>query len=345
VYPTIRPILFRLDPERAHGLTIQLLRLSGSLPPVRGLLRAWFRPPQKPVTGFGLNFINPVGLAAGYDKDGLAWRGLACLGFGHIEVGTVTLRPQPGNPRPRLFRLVPEQALINRLGFPGKGAAFVARQIVTKRPPGLVLGVNLGKNKETPLESAFEDYLELMKIFAPLADYLAVNVSSPNTVGLRRLQARDALEGLLLKLKIEQRAQASRLGKEIPLLVKLAPDLGEAELDDALEAIMRTGMQGVMATNTTISREGLIRRGKTELFYETGGLSGKPLRERSTAMVRQIYQRTGGRLPIVGIGGVMDADSAREKLDAGAVLVQLYTGLVFNGPGLASRIVRGLAMG
>jgi dihydroorotate dehydrogenase len=279
-----------------------------------------------------------VGLAAGYDKDGFGWRGLTSLGFGHIEIGTVTPRPQPGNPKPRVFRLMPEQALINRMGFPGLGAQAVARRIHIFRPHGVVLGVNMGKNKDTPLERASEDYLYLFHIFAPLADYLAVNVSSPNTVGLRRLQSKQALTELLGALSQRRKDYTARSGKNIPILVKLAPDLNDEELDDALDAIAAAGMDGVIATNTTISRDDL----HTPLAQESGGLSGAPLRSMSTEMVRKIVRRTGGELPVIGIGGISDAASAREKLDAGATLVQVYTGMIFRGPALVQEILKGL---
>ena len=338
MYSFWRSLLFRLDPEQAHNLILGMMRLAGALPPLGRALSAWFAVPQSPRQVFGLNFQNPIGLAAGYDKDGLAWRGLASLGFGHIEIGTVTPRPQPGNPRPRLFRLPQDRALINRMGFPGRGSAFVASRLHGTRPAGLVLGVNLGVNKDTPLEKAAQDYILLMDIFAPLADYLAVNVSSPNTVGLRRLQARDALDSLLTRLATKRQEQAGSWGRHVPLLVKLAPDLSSQELDDALEVILSSGMDGVIATNTTLSREGA----SSSLAKEAGGLSGAPLNERSTQVVRQIYQRTAGKLPIVGVGGVMNADDARAKLDAGASLVQIYTGLVYAGPGLIKQIGLGL---
>jgi dihydroorotate dehydrogenase len=339
-YPFFRSLLFRLDPEKAHGLTLALLRLVGVLPPLQAVLRRGFAAPQIPVQAFGLTFSNPIGLAAGYDKDGLGWRGLACLGFGHIEVGTVTPRPQPGNPRPRLFRLPEQRALINRMGFPGRGAQFVARRLGCARPPGLVLGVNLGKNKDTPLESAHEDYLALMEVFAPLADYLAINISSPNTVGLRRLQARQALEALLIPLMRRRQELRGRLGRPLPVLVKLAPDLTEAELDDALDALLNAGVDGIIAANTTLSRPGI----SSPLAAEAGGLSGVPLGELSLAMIRRIYTQTSGRLPIIGVGGVMSAADARARLDAGAILVQVYSGLVYAGPGLVLSILHDLAI-
>lgn len=338
MYAFIRSLLFRLEPERAHALTLGLVRLAGALPPLAWSLRRLFSAPELPVSAFGLRFCNPVGLAAGYDKDGLGWRGLACLGFGHIEIGTVTPRPQAGNPRPRLFRLPQEQAMINRMGFPGRGAAFVAARLRTPRPPGLVLGVNLGKNKDTPLEEAAQDYLDLQQVFAPLADYLVVNVSSPNTVGLRRLQGRQALEALLGALN-RQRREMQQGGMRIPpLLVKLAPDLSADELDDALQVVQEQGLDGVVATNTTLSREGL----DSPLAAEAGGLSGAPLRAHSLALVQEITRRTGGCLPVIGVGGISNAAQARDMLEAGASLVQVYTGLVYAGPGLVRQIVNGL---
>jgi dihydroorotate dehydrogenase len=311
------------------------------LPPARAFLRAWFNVPRRPVQAFGLTFSNPIGLAAGYDKDALGWRGLACLGFGHIEVGTITPKPQPGNPPPRLFRLVEERAVINRMGFPGRGSGFAARHLPpasVSRAAQTIIGVNIGKNKDTPLEAAANDYLSLMQTFAPLADYLAVNVSSPNTVGLRQLQARQALGDLLSALAAQRQTEVSSIGRPLPILVKLAPDLNDAELDDALDALLATGMDGVIATNTTIDRTGV----RSPLAQEAGGLSGAPLRERSTEMIRKIAQRTQGRLPIIGVGGVAGAADVQEKLDAGATLVQLYTGLIYEGPGLVNKIVRGL---
>ena len=234
------------------------MRMAGGFAPLRAAVRTWFAAAEKPVHAFGLTFRNPVGLAAGYDKDGLAWRGLACLGFGHIEIGTVTPKPQEGNPRPRLFRLPEDRALINRMGFPGQGANFVQRQLIGERPPRLILGVNLGVNKDTPIDSAADDYLVLMDLFAPLADYLVINVSSPNTVGLRRLQARQALETLLRALSTRRQEITRATGRNIPLLVKLAPDLNTGELEDALEAILNFNLDGVIATNTTVSRGGLL---------------------------------------------------------------------------------------
>lgn len=343
MYGVLRRLLFRLDPERAHALALGAIRLGGAVPPARWLLRALYgAPPTRPVEAFGVSFPNAIGLAAGYDKDALGWRGLTCLGFGHLELGTVTPRPQPGNPKPRVFRLKEDRGLVNRLGFPSRGAEAVAQRLLARaarrRPGGVVLGVNIGKNKDTPLEAAAADYVALLERFAPLADYLVVNVSSPNTVGLRRLQARDALEALLGEVAAARTRSVEALGRPVPLLVKLAPDLDDGELDDALGAVLGAGMDGVVATNTTLARDGL----RSPAADEAGGLSGAPLTARSTAVIRAIHDRTGGRLPIVGVGGVASADDARAKLDAGATLVQLYTGLVYEGPGLVRRLVRAL---
>jgi dihydroorotate dehydrogenase len=304
------------------------------LPPVGACLRSIFRPrrPVHPVRAFGLDFANPLGLAAGYDKDGLAWRGLACLGFGHLELGTVTARPQPGNPRPRVFRLVEERAVINRMGFPGLGARFLAGRLGGKRPRGLVIGVNIGKNKDTPDEEAARDYVSLVETFAPLTDYLAVNVSSPNTPGLRRLQERGALENILAPVDAARRGH---LGRRVPVLVKLAPDLDDAGLDGALEAALGCGMDGIIAANTSVSRDGL----RSPSAGETGGLSGAPLAALSQQFLARVVRRLDGRLPVIASGGVMDAAGARARLDAGAALVQLYTGLIYAGPGLVKDIL------
>lgn len=327
MYPALRSLLFRLEPESAHHLALQLLRLGG-LPPFAPVLRALFTTPEKPAQAFGLAFRNPVGLAAGYDKDGVAIAGLAALGFGHVEIGTVTPRPQPGNPKPRVFRLVEDEGVINRMGFPGQGMEAVKRRLFgIRNRSSTIVGVNLGKNKDTPLEDATQDYLTLMRAFAPRADYLAINISSPNTVGLRRLQGREMLEGLLGAVAKEQAGA--------PILVKIAPDLNEEELDDAVGVILDTGMSGIVATNTTLAREGLRSRFQTE----SGGLSGKPLAGRSEAVLAGVLRRVGGRVPVISAGGIMNPDDAKRRLDMGAALVQVYTGLVYAGPGLVKAIV------
>lgn len=340
MYKSLRPLLFKFDAELSHSFVLRLMQIVGAVPPVRLILRRLFATAPNPVGAFGLLFQNPVGLAAGYDKDGIAWRGLACLGFSHLELGTVTPLPQSGNPRPRLFRLPEDCGLINRMGFPGRGANFLRRQLKRKRPPGLRIGVNLGKNRETPNEEAVLDYLSLVETFAPLADYLVINVSSPNTEGLRRLQTREILEALLGELAYQRKFEQDHLQKRVPILVKLSPDLNNEELDDALDAITSTGMDGVIATNTTTRRNGL----GSSHARESGGLSGFPLRSRSTAMIAKIHQRTGGMLPIIGVGGIMSVEDAREKLEAGAKLVQVYTGLIYTGPRLVRDIAQ-LSMG
>ena len=337
MYSLVRPLLFKLDPETAHQLTLHLIRLGG-FQPLSSILRRIYAAPDRPVQAFGLQFRNPVGLAAGYDKDGLGWRGLATLGFGHIEVGTVTPLPQPGNSKPRVFRLVEDGAVINRMGFPGMGGDYVEGRIRNRRRGGVIVGVNMGKNKDTPIENAAGDYVSLLRQFTTLADYLVVNVSSPNTAGLRSLQERDLLEGLLGALANERKEIAAARGVSTPILVKLAPDLSEEELDDVLEGILRTGMDGVIATNTTLGRNGL----RSQHAAETGGLSGEPLRLRSEAVLRSVVKKLDGRLPVISVGGIMSPEHARARLDAGATLVQVYTGLVYAGPALVSQIVRGL---
>jgi len=333
MYLFFRSLLFKLDPETAHHLTLQLVRMAGLVPPSRWLLETMFSAPPKPVHAFGLTFRNPVGLAAGYDKDGVAVYGLSALGFGHLELGTVTPRPQPGNPKPRVFRLIEEHGVINRMGFPGRGMQFASQQlsVISKRPGGVVLGLNLGKNKDTPLENAAEDYIALMRVFAPLADYLAINVSSPNTVGLRRLQGREMLETLLKQISVERLS----LNVQTPVLVKIAPDLSEDELDDAVGAILETGMDGIIATNTTLSREGL----RSPLRAESGGLSGRPLTALSDSVLKKVVVRVNGRVPVVAVGGIMTPDDAKRKIDLGATLIQVYTGLIYAGPGLVKQIV------
>lgn len=342
-YPLIRKILFQFDPEVVHHWTLRMIGLAGDIPPIATLLRWVYRTPSHPVHLFGLTFANPVGLAAGYDKDATAWRGLACLGFGHIEVGTVTLYPQSGNPKPRLFRIPEAKAVINRMGFPGQGAYFVAQNLKSRKPKGLIIGVNLGKNKDTPNEEAAKDYIALMEIFSPLADYLVINVSSPNTLGLRQLQARLALDELLQQL-IAKRTALSTTHKYTPLLVKLAPDLNDNELDDALDVLLANRIDGVIATNTTIQREGVFPAGLSNhpLLKQNGGLSGEPLFALSLRMVQKIIKRVGETLPVIGVGGITRPAQAHQMLDAGAKLIQVYTGLIYNGPAFAKDIVTSL---
>ena len=335
MYPFFRSLLFRLDPEAAHQLTLNLLRVAGNFPLSNWLLRQMYWTPVKPVHAFGLTFKNPVGLAAGYDKDAIAIRGLSALGFGHVEVGTITLKPQPGNPTPRVFRLVEDEAVINRMGFPSQGMLKVEDRVAKVGGRGAVIvGVNLGKNKETPLEEAVNDYIELMRRFAPYANYLAINISSPNTVGLRRLQGREMLDGLLGE--IEQERQRSKV--KCPILVKIAPDLSGEELDDAIGVILEKGMDGIIATNTTLARNGL----RSKYRGESGGLSGSPLAVKSEAVLSRVVKLVNGKVPVVSAGGIMNPEDAKKRLALGASLVQLYTGLVYRGPKLVEEIVQSL---
>jgi dihydroorotate dehydrogenase len=290
------------------------------------------------VKAFGLTFPNGVGLAAGYDKDGLGWRGLAALGFGHIEVGTVTPLPQPGNPAPRVFRLVEDRGVINRMGFPSHGAEIVAQRLQGKRPAGLIVGVNIGKNKDTPNEQASQDYISLLRTFGSLADYLAVNVSSPNTPMLRMLQNRFALEGLLGDLTKEREILCLQTGKLVPLLVKLSPDIPFSLLGQVLEAIVRSGADGVIISNTSLDRSEV----QFPHAQEAGGLSGLPLRERALSLLRFTTRELRGQLPVIASGGIMTVEDAQWRLDAGARLVQLYTGMIYSGPSLVGQVARGI---
>jgi dihydroorotate dehydrogenase len=339
LYPLSRSLLFRLDAETAHHLSLNAIARVGRVPGLRSAVAAMFTVPEaEPVEVFGLRFPNRVGLAAGYDKDGEGWRGLECLGFGHIEVGTVTPEPQPGNPKPRVFRLVDERSVINRMGFPGRGAEYVAARLRGRKPGGAIIGVNIGKQKTTALEDAADDYEKLVDVFAPLADYLAVNISSPNTPGLRRLQERGFLGALLGRVAERRDRAADEIGRRVPVLVKLAPDLDDEQLVTAVDVVAESGLDGIIATNTTISRDAVGH----SLAGEEGGLSGAALTEMSTRIIARIAEHTGGSIPIIGVGGVMGPKDAQGKLDAGATLIQLYTGLVFEGPGLVKRILKGI---
>ncbi len=340
----LRPLLFALsrnDPETAHEHALRLLEWFDSdsgrrrfLLSVSGVMKV--RPQPKYL--MGLTFFQPVGLAAGFDKNAVAVRALGDLGFGFVEVGTVTPRPQDGNPRPRIFRLGDDRALINRMGFPSQGADAVAARLAA-RPwlRDVPLGVNIGKNKDTPLHKAAGDYREVMKKLYEYADYLVINVSSPNTPGLRSLQGKEELDWLLGEVMEENVILAQEFAIRHPVLVKLSPDLTEQALDEALEILVKHGVSGVIATNTTLSRDGL-----SAPVNETGGLSGAPLRQRALDAVSHVRRRLP-YMPLIGVGGVDDADSARTMLDAGADLVQLYTGLIYRGPFLAVAIARALA--
>jgi dihydroorotate dehydrogenase len=328
----VRPILFSLSPETAHHLAIRNLRAASGWPTALRQLER-FKPRPRPTSAFGLTFPNPIGLAAGFDKNGVAVPAWAALGFGFVEVGTVTAKPQPGNPKPRIFRYPEQQALINRLGFNNDGADIVAARLQGLREsgrwPSIPVGINLGKSKVTPLENAVEDYLYSFRLLAPLADYVVLNVSSPNTPGLRSLQEHNALEQLLQAVRREN----EKAGK--PVLLKIAPDLVLFDLEQLIATSEQNGVAGIIATNTTLDHSAIPKS-----LDQTGGLSGVPLRERSTEFVRAIRARS--QLPIIASGGICDAMSAREKLTAGAQLLQVYTGYVYRGPGLLREIVDGL---
>ncbi len=330
LYRALRPGLRLIDPESAHRLAVKAL--ASGLP----LGRAAPDDPLLACRVWGLDFPNPLGLAAGFDKDAEAPDALLRLGFGHVEVGTVTPRPQPGNPRPRLFRLSEDEAVINRYGFNSQGLDPLVRRAAARQGRGGIVGINVGKNKDTADEVA--DFVTGIRAAAPLADYLVINVSSPNTPGLRNLQARESMERLI-RAALEAR-EATVTGRLPPLLIKLAPDLDEAGLADVAEVALATGIDGLIMGNTTISRPPSL---KSPHRGETGGLSGKPLLELSTRRLADLYRLTGGRVPLVGVGGVSSGQDAYAKIRAGASLVQLYSALVYEGPGLIGRIKRDLA--
>jgi dihydroorotate dehydrogenase len=332
----VRPVLFRLPPETAHELALHSLSI---LP--KFIFRRQF---SNPISRFGLLFKNPVGLAAGFDKNGIALESLAALGFGFIEAGTVTYHPQPGNPKPRLFRLSKDEALINRAGFNNDGAAAFAQRVESHRPD-CVLGVSIGKSKITPLENAVDDYLASFELVYGIADYIAVNVSSPNTPQLRELQQSQQLTSLLsaLQERNQQLQERYKRNSTVPLLVKLSPDLERKELELIVKVIERLKIHGIIATNTTVSRANLLTDPERVEAFGEGGLSGKPLRTRSTRMIAELFELTAGRTPVIGVGGVFNAEDAWEKISAGACLVQLYTGFIYEGPRIAQNINEGLS--
>jgi dihydroorotate dehydrogenase len=337
LYSVLRPLLFSLPPETSHRFTLRALDITAAAGLSRCYAPSVLR--SSPVTVMGLEFPNCVGLAAGLDKNAAHIDGLAALGFGFIEVGTVTPRAQPGNPRPRMFRLPGAQALINRLGFNNEGVDALVANIACTRWRG-VLGVNIGKNFDTPLHQAADDYLACLRKVYPVAGYVAVNVSSPNTPGLRSLQQGDDFDALLVLLKAEQAELASRHGRYVPLTVKLAPDLADAELTTVAKRLLAHGIDGVIATNTTIARNGVEQLPHAD---EAGGLSGRPLAARSTRAIAVLATELAGRIPIIGVGGISSAADAREKIAAGASLLQLYTGLIYRGPGLVGEIAQACA--
>ncbi|WP_426607191.1 quinone-dependent dihydroorotate dehydrogenase [Pantoea anthophila] len=331
-YPIVRPALFKLDPERAHELTFQQLRFMNGTP-----LERFYRQnlPSRPVTCMGLTFKNALGLAAGLDKNAECIDAFAAMGFGFIEVGTVTPRAQAGNDKPRMFRLVEAGGIINRMGFNNLGVDHLVENVKKARFNG-VLGINIGKNKDTPVEQGKEDYLICMEKVYAHAGYIAINISSPNTPGLRSLQYGEALDDLLSAIKQKQKALEQRHLKYVPLAVKIAPDLSEEELIQVADSLVRHQIDGVIATNTTLDRSLVTGLKHAE---EAGGLSGRPVQSRSTAVIQRLSQELQGRLPIIGAGGIDSLTAAREKIAAGATLVQIYSGFIYQGPGLIKDIV------
>ena len=336
------PAIRQLDPERAHDQTLMWLEQAQRFSVGRVMLgQISGKFPQRPLSLCGLNFPNVLGIAAGYDKDVRVAAGLGILGFGHIEVGTLTPKPQAGNPKPRIFRLPEDNAIINRMGFPNNGVETAVPRLraLYSEPHDFIVGVSLGKQKETPLSHAALDYVVVMQAVFPFANYLAINISSPNTPGLRELQGGSYLHNLLNTLMTENKklAREHHIEKR-PLFVKIAPDLTWPELDEILTAIQDNQIDGIIATNTTLSRDGATGKHKEE----AGGLSGRPLTAHSTEIIRYIAKQTSGNLPIIGVGGIATADDVKEKIDAGASLVQLYTSLIYEGPGIAGHILRDL---
>ncbi len=339
MYSVIRPLLFKLDAETAHHLTLSALRNAHRLHLLPLLAK---KIPNQATTVMGLTFPNPVGLAAGLDKNGECINALGALGFGFIEIGTVTPRPQPGNPKPRLFRLPQAQAIINRMGFNNLGVdqllANVAQSQFARR--GGILGINIGKNFDTPIEHAAEDYLKGLRKVYPHASYVTINISSPNTKNLRQLQGGNELDALLTSLKAEQEKLAQQHGKYVPLALKIAPDLDADQIKEIAALLMRHRIDGVIATNTTLSREGIEQ---LALHSETGGLSGAPVRNKSTAVIRQLAAELKGEVPIIGVGGIMKGEDAAEKIRAGAALVQIYSGLIYRGPDLIAECAKAIS--
>ncbi|ASZ09738.1 quinone-dependent dihydroorotate dehydrogenase [Chitinophaga pendula] len=340
MYGLIKKILFRVSPEKIHHQVMHGLKWAHSLPLGKQLIGKFCssNTPGLERELWGLRFKNPVGLAAGFDKDGKYTDELASLGFGFVEIGTVTPLPQPGNELPRLFRLPTDQALINRMGFNNEGATAAAKRL-RKRKSDIIIGGNIGKNKVTPNEDAISDYEKCFHALFDVVDYFVVNVSSPNTPNLRALQEKEPLKQLLHHLQTLNTVKT----KPKPILLKIAPDLTNEQLDDIIEIVQETGLAGLVATNTTISREGLATPADTVAAIGAGGLSGLPVKDRATAVIRYIHQRSGGSFPIIAVGGIFTAADAREKLEAGASLVQVYTGFIYEGPTIAKKICEGLA--
>lgn len=335
----IRPVLFRMPPERAHHFTFNALKSLLKLPGAKGVARKIFTVNDKRLERklFGLTFKNPVGLAAGLDKDAKMIDELACLGFGFIEIGTITPKAQPGNPPPRMFRLPEDNALINRMGFNNEGLAGAVKRL-RKRKTKIIIGGNIGKNKLTDNKDAIRDYELAFDTLFDVVDYFVVNVSSPNTPNLRALQEKEPLMALLETLKAKNRDRPAPK----PILLKIAPDLSDRQLDDIIEIVTTVKIEGVVATNTTIHRDNLRTDKEKTTAIGAGGLSGQPLKTRATEVIRYLYQRSGGAFPIIGTGGIASAEDALEKLAAGASLVQVYTGFIYEGPSLVKRINRAI---
>jgi dihydroorotate dehydrogenase len=335
LYPLLRPLLFSLDPETAHEVTLKLLNAAHA----SGLSKLIYPAIEdKPVRLMGLEFKNSVGLAAGLDKNGDYLDSLAALGFGFVEIGTVTPRPQPGNPKPRLFRLPEHQAIINRMGFNNHGIDHLLAQVKQSRYTG-ILGINIGKNFDTPIENAVDDYLIGLRKAYSSASYVTINISSPNTKNLRQLQQGDEIKSLISALKEEQLKLQQEHGKYVPLVLKIAPDLTTDEIDHIARLLLEFEIDGVIATNTTIARDMIAGH---PLAHETGGLSGAPVKDKSTAVVRGLTAELNSRCPIIAAGGILSAADAQEKIAAGASLVQIYSGLIYKGPQLIEDIVKSL---
>ncbi|OWY39565.1 dihydroorotate dehydrogenase (quinone) [Xenophilus sp. AP218F] len=336
LYPLMRPLLFKMDAETAHEQTLKLLDIGHKL----RLSQLGFRPAVRhPVQAMGLTFPNAVGLAAGLDKNGAHIDALAPMGFGFIEIGTITPRPQDGNPKPRMFRLPEHEGIINRMGFNNLGVDVLLENVRNCKFKG-ILGINIGKNAVTPIENAVDDYLICLDKVYPCASYVAVNISSPNTKNLRQLQQGDELEKLLAALKARQQALADQHGRYVPLAVKIAPDLDDEQVAAIAQLLTRHGIDGVIATNTTLSRSEVAGHPRAE---EAGGLSGAPVRERSTRLIRKLAKELDGSLPIIGVGGILSGADAVEKLEAGAALVQIYSGMVYRGPELVADCSQAIA--
>ncbi|BDD05941.1 quinone-dependent dihydroorotate dehydrogenase [Aureibacter tunicatorum] len=331
----VKPILFRMTAEKAHHFTVKLLKFANAVPGVSSVMRSIYKVEDKRLERevFGIKFKNPVGLAAGFDKDAAMIDELSNVGFGFIEIGTVTPVGQPGNPQPRLFRLVDDRAVINRMGFNNEGVKASVERL-KKRKSDVIVGGNIGKNKATANEDAVKDYEICFEELYPYVDYFVVNVSSPNTPNLRALQEKEPLTQLLSHLKNLRDAKEKRK----PILLKIAPDLTDSQLDDIVDILQTVKIDGLIATNTTISRDGLKTPSQEVEEIGMGGLSGKPLRERATEVIRYIHKKSNGAFPIIGVGGIDSPEDAIEKLNAGASLVQVYTGFIFNGPGFVKSI-------